>query len=176
MLFPRTAARQARGEATEDILGRSLLATVAFCGLLALVYAAAGVGLVSMTFGADFSQGGHILAPFAVAIGLYSVANLLVGYHLSRGETRYAWIVAAAVVVQVVALVVIPSSLRGVVWTNVVVAVLLLAAHELLRRFERPGTAGGVRAGSLRRRGLARDALRSRRRSSFSARRSSCAR
>ena len=32
VLFPRTAARQARGEETEDILGRSLLATALFCG------------------------------------------------------------------------------------------------------------------------------------------------
>src|SRR4029450_9474382 len=44
-LCPRPAARQARGEETEDILGRSLFATAGFCGLLALVYAAAGAGL-----------------------------------------------------------------------------------------------------------------------------------
>ena len=144
VLFPRTAARQARGEETDDILGRSLLATAAFCALLTLVYAAAGVGLVSMTFGTDFSEGGHILAPFALAIGLYSLANVLVGYHLSRSETRYAWIVAAAVVVQVVALVVVPSSLRGVVWTNVVVAALLLAAHELFVGSSVPALRAGV--------------------------------
>jgi O-antigen/teichoic acid export membrane protein len=144
VLFPRTAARQARGEETDDILGRSLLATAAFCALLTVVYAAAGVGLISMTFGADFAQGGHILAPFALAIGLYSLANVLVGYHLSRGETRYAWIVAAAVVVQVVALVVVPSTLRGVVWTNVVVAALLLAAHELFVGSSVPALRAGV--------------------------------
>ena len=131
VLFPRTAARQARGEETADILGRSLLATAGFCGLLAVVYWAAGTGLVAMTFGTDFSEGGHVLAPFAVAMGLFSLANVLAGYHLSRGEARYAWIVGAAVLVQVVALAVIPSSLEAVVWTNVVVGVLLLAAHEL---------------------------------------------
>jgi O-antigen/teichoic acid export membrane protein len=131
VLFPRTAARQARGEETADILGRTLFATAGFCGLLALVYAATGVGLVSLTFGADFSEGGEILAPFALAMGLFSLTNVLVGYHLSRDETRYAWIVGAAVVVQVAALALIPSSLSGVVWTNVVVGVLLLAAHEL---------------------------------------------
>jgi O-antigen/teichoic acid export membrane protein len=131
VLFPRTAARQARGEETRDILGRSLLAAAAFCGVLALVYAAIGTGLVTLTFGPDFSAGGAILGPFALAIGLYSLANVLVGYHLSRGETRYAWIVAAAVVVQVAALAVIPSSLEGVVWTNVVVGVLLLGSHEV---------------------------------------------
>ena len=131
VLFPRTAARQARGEETADILGRSLVATTAFCGLLALVYAAAGTGLVTTTYGSDFSEGGHILAPFALAMGCFALANVLVGYHLSRGETRYAWIVASAVVVQVIALATIPSSLEGVVWTNVVVGTILLAAHEV---------------------------------------------
>jgi O-antigen/teichoic acid export membrane protein len=132
VLFPRTAARQARGEETEDILGRSLLATAAFCGALALFYAAAGVGLVSTTFGPDFAEGGTVLAPYALAIGMFSIAQVYVGYHLSRGETRYAWIVAAGVVVQIVLLSVLPSSLHGVVWTNVAVGAGLIAAHELL--------------------------------------------
>jgi O-antigen/teichoic acid export membrane protein len=131
VLFPRTAARQARGEETEDILGRTLVATAGFCGLLALVYAAAGTGLVTMTFGQDFAEGGDVLPGFALAMGLFSLANVLVGYHLSRGETRYAWIVSAAVVPQVIALAVIPSSLQGVVWTNFVIGVVVLAAHEL---------------------------------------------
>jgi O-antigen/teichoic acid export membrane protein len=131
VLFPRTAARQARGEETEDILGRSLFATAGFCGLLFLVYAAAGTGLVTMTYGPEFSDGGDVLGPFALAMGMFSLANVLVAYHLSRGETRYAWIVGAAVVVQVAALATIPSGLEGVVWTNVAVGVLLLAAHEL---------------------------------------------
>ncbi len=131
VLFPRTAARQARGEETRDILGRSLLATAVFCGLLALVYEAAGTGLVTMTFGQDFSAGGAVLAPFALAMGLASIANVLVSYHLSRGETRYVWIIAGAVVAQIAALSTIPSSLEGIVWTNVVVGVALVAAHEL---------------------------------------------
>jgi O-antigen/teichoic acid export membrane protein len=131
VLFPRTAARQARGEETDDILGRSLLATALFCGLLALVYAAAGTGLVTMTFGPDFSEGGEVLAAFALAMGFFSLANVFVAYHLSRGETRFVWIVSVAVVVQLVALATVPSSLRGVVWTNVVIGVALLIAHEI---------------------------------------------
>jgi len=145
VLFPRTAARQARGEETEDILGRSLFATAGFCGLLALVYAAAGTGLVALTYGSDFSRGGDILGPFALAMGLFSLANVLVAYHLSRGETRYAWIVAGAVVVQVVALSTIPTGLEGVVWTNVVVGVLLLAAHELFVSSSAPALRAAAR-------------------------------
>jgi O-antigen/teichoic acid export membrane protein len=145
VLFPRTAARQARGEETEDILGRSLLATAVFCGGLALLYAATGVGLVSLTFGPDFAEGGEVLGPFGLAIGLFSLANVLVGYHLSRGESRYAWIVGGGVVVQIASLALIPSSLRGVVWTNVIVGVLLLAAHELFVGSSLPALRAGVR-------------------------------
>ena len=148
VLFPRTAARQARGEETEDILGRSLLATAAFCGALALFYAAAGVGLVSTTFGPDFAEGGAILGPFALAIGLFSIANVLVGYHLSRGETRYAWMVAAGVVVQMVALALLPSSLRGVVWTNVAIGARPARCARAPRRLERaPALRAGLRYG-----------------------------
>jgi O-antigen/teichoic acid export membrane protein len=145
VLFPRTAARQARGEETADILGRSLLATTGFCGLLALVYAAAGTGLVVLTFGRDFAEGGAVLAPFALAMGLYSLANVLVGYHLSRGEVRYAWIVAGCVLAQVAALSLVPADLHTIVWTNVVVGVCLLAAHELFVSSSVPALRTGVR-------------------------------
>ncbi len=145
VLFPRTAARQARGEETEDILGRSLLATAGFCGLLALFYAATGVGLVTTSFGPDFAAGGEILAPFALAIGLFSLANVLVGYHLSRGETHYAWLVAGGVVAQVILLALVPSSLEGVVWTNVAVGAGLVLAHELLVGSSLPALRAGLR-------------------------------
>ena len=70
VLVPRTAARQARGEATEDILGRSLLVTAGFCAALAVFYAATGVGLVVTTFGGEFAEGGALLAAFALAMEL----------------------------------------------------------------------------------------------------------
>ena len=145
VLFPRTAARQARGEETEDILGRSLLATAVFCGGLALLYAAVGVGLVVASFGADFAEGGTVLAPFALATGLFSLAHVLVGYHLSRGETRYAWIVGIGVIAQVAVLALVPTSLRGVVWANVAVGAALLVSHELFVGSSVPAIRAGLR-------------------------------
>jgi O-antigen/teichoic acid export membrane protein len=145
VLFPRTAARQARGEETEDILGRSLLATIVFGGALALFYLATGPGLVTATFGRDFAEGGRILAPFTIAIGLYSVAQILLGYHLSRGETRYAWIIAGGVLVQLVALSAVPSTLHGLVWTNLVVAAILIVAHEAFAGSSVPALRAGLR-------------------------------
>jgi O-antigen/teichoic acid export membrane protein len=145
VLFPRTAARQARGEETEDILGRSLLATLGFCAVLVVFYAAAGRGLLTATFGGDFAAGGDVLAPFALAIGLYSLTQILVGYHLSRGESRYAWIVAGSVLVQLAVLSLVPATLHAIVWANVVVAAALLAAHEVFAGSSIPALRAGIR-------------------------------
>jgi O-antigen/teichoic acid export membrane protein len=132
VVFPRTAARQARGEETSDILGRSLIVTAAFGLLLALFYGMTGRGLVHTSFGAEFAEGGTYLVLLTVSMTIYSLANVLVGFHLSRDERRYAWIVAAAVPVQVVVLAVVPGSVEDLILANLVVGGLLLAAHELL--------------------------------------------
>jgi O-antigen/teichoic acid export membrane protein len=145
VLFPRTAARQARGEETADILGRSLIVTGAFCVLLAAVYILIGNALVGDSFGAEFEESGGLLPLFALEIGLMSIANLLVGFHLSRGETRFAWIVAASVPVQLVALVVIPDTLREVIWVNLAIGGGLLAAHELAVGSTVPAVRAGLR-------------------------------
>ena len=145
VLFPRTAARQARGEETEDILGRSLIVTAAFCGGLALFYALAGRGLLVLSYGAEFAEGGSLTPSYAVAMGLYSLANILVGYHLSRGEARFAWIVAGAAPIQLAALTLAPASLQDVVWVNIAVGTALLAAHELFVDSSVPGLIAGAR-------------------------------
>jgi O-antigen/teichoic acid export membrane protein len=144
VLFPRTAARQARGQQTQDILGRALLVTAGFCGLLTLFYAAAGRGLVVTTYGSEFFEGGKLTAAFALAMGLYSLVNILVGYHLSRGETRFAWIVAAAAPVQLVVLALVPARLEDVVWANVLVAAALLVAHEVFVDTSVPAFGAGI--------------------------------
>lgn len=131
VLFPRTAARQARGEQTDDILGRSLIVTGAFCLGLAAFYYVAGSLLVRLSYGAEFSGAVGLLPLFALEMMLVSAANVLVGFHLSRGETRFAWIVAGSVPVQLVALATLPDTLREVIWVNIAVALGLLLVHEL---------------------------------------------
>jgi O-antigen/teichoic acid export membrane protein len=145
VLFPRTAARQARGEGTEDILGRSLIVTAGFCAALALFYLLVGQQLVTVSFGADFDAAADLLPLFALEIGVVSLANVLVGFHLSRGETRFAWIVAAGIPVQALLLTTVPETLRGVIWVNVAVGLGLLVAHELAMGSTLPALRAGAR-------------------------------
>ncbi|HEY4621664.1 MAG TPA: hypothetical protein VIG93_08165, partial [Gaiellaceae bacterium] len=144
VLFPRTAARQARGEDTADILGRTLIVTAAFGALLTLFYAMTGRGLVHTSFGAEFAEGGELLVPFTASMTLFALANVLVGFHLSRDETRYAWVVAAAVPVQIAALALVPNNPREVIWVDLVLGVALLAAHELVVGSSVPALRAGL--------------------------------
>ena len=145
VLFPRTAARQARGEDATDILGRALLATAALGSALAFFYAMTGRGLVHSSFGADFAEGGDLLVTFTIAMGLFALVNVLVGYHLSRAETRYAWIVAGAVPVQIAVLALVPNDVQGVIWADLVIATALLCAHEILVDSSVPALGAGFR-------------------------------
>ena len=143
VLFPRTAARQARGEDTADILGRSLLVTAVFGSALTVFYWMTGRGLIHTSFGGEFASGGDLVVALTISMTLFALANVLVGFHLSRGETRYAWIVAAAIPVQIAILVLVPESASAVIVADILVGAALLVAHEVL-----VGTsAGAIRAG-----------------------------
>ena len=144
VLFPRTAARQARGEDTADILGRSLLVTALFGGALTVFYWMTGRGLIHTSFGGEFASGGDLVVALTISMTLFALANVLVGFHLSRGETRYAWIVAAAIPVQIAILALVPESASAVIVADILVGVALLVAHEVL-----VGTsAGAIRTGA----------------------------
>jgi len=144
VLFPRTAARQARGEDAADILGRSLLVTAAFGAGLAVFYGMTGRGLVHTSFGVEFAEGGELLVPFTISMALFAVANVLVAFHLSRGETRFAWIVAGAVPAQIAVLALVPNSTRGVIWADIAVGIALVAAHELFVGSSVPALRAGL--------------------------------
>jgi hypothetical protein len=105
-----------------------------------------GRWLLGASFGAEFADGGEFLALFTVAMSLYSLVNILLGFHLSRGERRFAAIVAAAVPVQVALLAFVPDDLTSVVWTNLAVAAALLLVHEVAVSSSLPALrAGGSR-------------------------------
>ena len=68
--------------------------------MLTAGYALIGGSLVRATFGAQFAPAGNLLVLFSVAMALFSLTNVFVGYHLSRGDNRYAWILTAGVAAQ----------------------------------------------------------------------------
>jgi O-antigen/teichoic acid export membrane protein len=133
VLFPRVSSRRARGLPTEDILGRAILITLAFCLALFGTYIALGDVVVDIAFGAEFADATALLAPYGVGMTCFSLANILVSYELSLGNRGYAAVLAVGAAVQVLLLSLVPASLANMLWVNAVAGVGLIAAYQLQR-------------------------------------------
>lgn len=144
IVFPRVAARRARGEDTGDILGRILVVTAGFCVLLFLLYAAIGGPVVRLTYGADFAEAAGLLWIFGIGMTCFSLASVFASYHLSRHDNRFAWLLAAAAVSQPIALALAPGSLRAFLWVNAAIGVALLGAHEAVMGSSLPAIRSGL--------------------------------
>ncbi|WP_217914368.1 oligosaccharide flippase family protein [Miltoncostaea marina] len=133
VLFPRVAARVARGEDSIDILGRALVVTMGFCALLLGTYAVLGETIVELSFGDEYAEAASLLVIFCIGMTCFSMANVLVSYELSLGRHAYAAALAGAAAVHVLLLCVVPADLVALLWVNVAVGLAILAVYQLQR-------------------------------------------
>ena len=142
VMFPEVAALHARNEAHLHVVDLSLALLAAVGTLLVVAYAAVP-WLVILPYGPAFEPVRPYLWPFALALGLLAVANLLTNYFLSIGSGRFVLPLLAACLLETV-LIVIHHSSPGEILAMVIVAMLLLVgalgAVYLLERL-RPATA-----------------------------------
>jgi O-antigen/teichoic acid export membrane protein len=144
VLFPRVAARVARGEDASDILGRTIMATAAFCVVLFGGLSLFGGFAVRLAFGEDFSRATGLLPLFGLGTSFFCLAYILASYHLARSAPLFAWILAAGAAIDAAALGLFHRSMEQVLWVNAGVGLALLAVHEIVIG----GSAAAVRTGT----------------------------
>jgi O-antigen/teichoic acid export membrane protein len=98
-MFPEVATLHARNQAHFHVVDRSLLMLGGVAGGLVLVYLTLP-SLVLLPYGDSFAAVRPYLGPFAAALGLLALANLLVTYFLSVDSRRFALPLAGACVLE----------------------------------------------------------------------------
>jgi O-antigen/teichoic acid export membrane protein len=101
VMFPEVATLHARDEAHFHVVDRSLL----FLGGIAVVFVAGYTllpSLVLIPYGSSFGPVKPYLGPFAVALSLLSISNLLVNYFLSINSARFVIPMVLACTLEVV--------------------------------------------------------------------------
>lgn len=122
-LVPEAARRAAVGGDTRAILLRCL-SLIAVVGIpMVLVYTVVGKPLLEAVFGEDLTLASDALPWLGLAMVLLACTYLSVQYLLALHRYRFTWILAAAMVVEVGALVAIGDNL-----TQVAVALMLVQA------------------------------------------------
>lgn len=99
VMFPEVSTLHARDEPHYHVVDLSLALVGAVGVGLAVTYALVP-GLVVLPFGSAFSPVRPYLWPFAVALGMLTVANLLINYFLSIGSVRFAIPLIAACILE----------------------------------------------------------------------------
>ncbi len=131
VLLPKVAARSTLRLASDDILVGSLAVTGAFCAVATLLYALVPDLIVRIAFGASYEDAAPLLWLFGLAMSGYSLLNVLLFYHLGRGENRFAWILMGGAVVEAIGFVIFQDSARQLIVVSAVTAALLMTVHEL---------------------------------------------
>jgi O-antigen/teichoic acid export membrane protein len=132
VLLPKVSARAAAGQDALDVLGRSVLVTVALCLVGITLYAAVPKLLLDIAFGSSYEAAASYLWLFAVAMSGYAVLNVLLAYHLGRGDGRFSWILLVGATVQIGLFAAFHDSPRQLLAVDIVIAGSLVAAHELV--------------------------------------------
>jgi O-antigen/teichoic acid export membrane protein len=131
VLLPKVSARAAADRDALDVLGRSVLVTVAFCLAGIALYAAAPKFLLDIAFGSSYEGAAPYLWMFAVAMSGYAVLNVLLAYHLGRGDGRFSWILLVGAAVQIGLFAAFHETPRQLLAADIAIAGSLLAAHEV---------------------------------------------
>jgi O-antigen/teichoic acid export membrane protein len=131
VMLPKVSARSAAGRDSTDVLGKSLLVTLAFCGGAVLLYAAAPDLLLLVAFGSSYQDAAPYLWLFAVAMSGYAILNVLLAYHLGRGEPRFSWLLLGGAVVQILLFSIFHGSPYQLLAADIAVSLGLVLLHEV---------------------------------------------
>jgi O-antigen/teichoic acid export membrane protein len=150
-LVPEAARRAKRGEDARRVLVR-MLGLIAAAGIpMVLVYAVAGRPLLQAVFGEDLILASDALPWLGLAMVLLACSYLSVQYLLALGRWRFTLLLAAAVVVEVVALIAIGADLTAVALAlfglqGVCAAMLLFLALRTAQQGQKLGRPEPARA------------------------------
>ena len=72
-----------------------------------------------------------LLPLFGVAMSAYALLNVLLVYHLGKGEWRMSWFLVAGAICETLGFVLFHGSARELLGVSVVTAITLLVVHEV---------------------------------------------
>lgn len=144
-MFPIVAQKHATGEPHRKYLAYALGIVGGISGAILLATLLLPEFIVGVLFGSDYLSIAPLLALYAVATTLYTLANVVISYRLSLGQGKGAWFAAVAGIAQVVLLWLVHGSLREVVLLQIgvmtVLFVVLLVWDFALSRRDRQAVA-----------------------------------
>ena len=128
LLLERTSRAHARGEDTDRALGLALAFVVVTSGAVALAYVVAPAFVVALVVGSQYPSTVGLVGAYGVAALANALLSLWINYFTGRGRMRVGFILALAVLVEIVLLETAVSDAASMVRVVLVVALATQAA------------------------------------------------
>jgi O-antigen/teichoic acid export membrane protein len=136
VMFPAVAALQARNEAHYHVVDKSLMLLGGLAVVLTLLYFSLPA-LVLLPYGSQFADVAPLLGPFAIALSLLAMSNLLINYFLSVNSARFVIPLLGACVLETGLIVMFHAGPAQVLTMVVLTMMALTATLALLYGMER---------------------------------------
>ena len=102
LMFSRVSAQMAGGGNGVLVLRKSVLITLGLCGGMSAALFLFPGPITQLLFGSAYAQTASLVGGYSVVMTLFAVANLLMLYHLSAHDSRFAVILGAGCLVEIV--------------------------------------------------------------------------
>ena len=135
-IFPKIVSRKAQGRDTSKLLIKSLIYTAFFV----LV----GVGILSATprlivlgmYGADYLNIVPIVGLFGLALGVFSINQILITYNLAMEKYGFLWIILSGLILQIIGIVLFHSVLSDIIKILLLSQILIMSGMLIHNRKE----------------------------------------
>ena len=141
-LFPKIVNLKSKGKDTSKMLIKALAYTATLATLGSIVFAIAPTFIMNISYGSQYSAAVPLVLMFGIAMGLFSLIQVLMVYNLGIGNYKFIYVFAAAVILEIIGIVMFHSNLQEVVKilliTNIfiVINMLILNRDDLLNHIK----------------------------------------
>lgn len=142
VLFSMSAESEHKGESSRHIL-KAALGLVALASTIATaIYFVYPVAILSLLFGDRYQDAAPYLGWFAVAVALYSFANVIFQYLLSIHRTRFVYTLLAIAFLMILSITLFGRDIRSIIMIVIVMqaAAIVVSSAFLLGRSPKPRT------------------------------------
>lgn len=134
VMFPKIAEAHSKGEPYKHIFHKSLLFVTILSAVATIIYWLIPEFIVKLLFGEQYFGITNLIAPFGLAMGLFSVAFVVANYYLSTDRIKFIYVLTAFLFVEIIAIWLFHETLAQVVNILLATMIALVAVLFLIRK------------------------------------------
>jgi len=115
VLFSMSSEKNHKGDSSKNILQTALVLVLVASGCATLIYFINPALILSFLYGSKYASVAPYLGWFAIAVSLFSVANVIFQYLLSKHRTQVAYALLTIAIIMVLSIVVFGSSISAII-------------------------------------------------------------